>query len=35
LDDFPNLKRWFEVIRARPATIAAYARAQVIDTGKA
>ena len=24
LDDFPNLKRWFEVIKARPATIRAY-----------
>jgi GSH-dependent disulfide-bond oxidoreductase len=24
LDDFPNLKRWFEAIRARPATVRAY-----------
>jgi GST-like protein len=24
LNDFPHLKRWFETIRARPATIAAY-----------
>lgn len=24
LDDFPNLKRWFEAIAARPATIQAY-----------
>ena len=24
LDDFPNLKRWFETIRARPATVRAY-----------
>ena len=24
LDDFPNLKRWFETIAARPATIRAY-----------
>jgi GSH-dependent disulfide-bond oxidoreductase len=24
LEDFPNLKRWFEAIRARPATIRAY-----------
>lgn len=24
LNDFPHLKRWFEAIRARPATIAAY-----------
>ena len=29
LSDFPNLQRWFEAIRARPATIAAY------DKGKA
>ncbi len=27
LDDTPNLKRWFEAIRSRPATIAAYAKA--------
>jgi GST-like protein len=26
LNDFPHLKRWFEAIRSRPATIAAYAR---------
>ena len=25
LDDFPHLKRWFETIAARPATIRAYA----------
>jgi GST-like protein len=31
LDDFPNLKRWFEAIAARPATIAAYAKAQKIN----
>jgi len=24
LDDFPNVKRWFETIRSRPATIRAY-----------
>lgn len=28
LDDFPALKRWFEAIAARPATVRAYARAQ-------
>jgi GSH-dependent disulfide-bond oxidoreductase len=26
LDDFPKVKRWFETIRARPATIRAYDR---------
>lgn len=31
LEDFPNLKRWFEAIAARPATIAAYAKAQTIN----
>jgi GST-like protein len=24
LDDFPSLKRWFETIKVRPATIRAY-----------
>ena len=28
LDDFPNLKRWFETIQARPATIRAYQKAE-------
>ena len=28
LDDFPNLKRWFEAIRSRPATVRAYAKAE-------
>ena len=28
LEDFPNLKRWFEAIKARPATERAYARAK-------
>jgi GST-like protein len=27
LDDFPHLKRWFETIKARPATARAYAHA--------
>lgn len=41
LDDFENLKRWFESIRARPATIRAYAagepltnRPAVTEAGK-
>jgi GST-like protein len=28
LDDTPNLKRWFETIKARPATVAAYIRGE-------
>jgi GSH-dependent disulfide-bond oxidoreductase len=28
LEDFPNLKRWFEAIQARPATVRAYERAE-------
>ncbi len=28
LDDFPNVKRWFEAIASRPATVRAYAQAQ-------
>jgi len=28
LDDFPELKRWFEAVAARPATQRAYARAE-------
>jgi GST-like protein len=31
LEDFPHLKCWFEAIAARPATIAAYAKAQEIN----
>ena len=31
LDDFPNLKRWFETIAARPAVQRAYARAQEVN----
>ncbi|MGU3361748.1 glutathione binding-like protein [Methylobacterium sp. M6A4_1b] len=36
LEDFPNLRRWFEAIAERPATKAAYARAPEInpDFGK-
>ncbi len=33
IDDFPNLKRWKEAIRARPATQRAYARAKEINPG--
>ena len=32
LDDFPHLKRWFEEIKARPATIRAYERAKEINS---
>lgn len=28
LEDFPNIKRWFEAIQARPATIRAYQKAE-------
>ncbi|TWB69276.1 GST-like protein [Nitrospirillum amazonense] len=28
LDDFPDLKRWFEAVAARPATIRAYAKGE-------
>jgi GSH-dependent disulfide-bond oxidoreductase len=32
LEDFPHLKRWFETIRDRPATVRAYDKAQAINT---
>jgi GST-like protein len=32
LDHFPHLKRWFEAIQARPATVRAYAKADQINT---
>ncbi len=31
LDEFPNLRRWFEAIRARPATVRAYAIADDVN----
>ena len=31
LDDFPDLKRWFEAIKARPATVRAYEKAKEIN----
>ena len=31
LDDFPHLKRWFEAIRDRPATVAAYAKGEAVN----
>ena len=31
LDDFPHLKRWFQAIAERPATVRAYARAQEVN----
>jgi GST-like protein len=31
LEDFPHLKRWFETIKARPATERAYQKAEVIN----
>ncbi len=32
LGNFPNLKRWFETIAARPATIRAYAKGKAVNT---
>ncbi len=32
LEDFPHVKRWFEAIRSRPATIRAYEKAKQINT---
>ena len=35
LADFPELKRWFESIRARPSTVAAYEKGKAIGLPKA
>jgi len=32
LEEFPHLRRWFESIRERPATVRAYARAATVNT---
>lgn len=32
LEDFPHLQRWFETIKARPATVRAYAKAAEINS---
>jgi GST-like protein len=32
LEDFPHLKRWFDAIRERPATVRAYAKAASVNT---
>jgi GST-like protein len=32
LEEFPNLKRWFEAIAARPATISAYEKGRAVNT---
>jgi GST-like protein len=33
IDDFPHLKRWLAAIKARPATVRAYAKIQQINPG--
>ena len=32
IDSFPNLRRWFDAIRTRPATVRAYARGEPFST---
>ncbi len=34
LSDFPNVKRWFEAIAERPATVAAYAKGKAINDAR-
>ena len=33
LENFPNVKRWFDGISERPAVIEAYRQAKTVDTG--
>jgi len=33
IDDFPHLKRWLAAIKARPATVRAYAKIQEVNPG--
>ena len=33
LDDFPHVKRWFETIRSRPATVRAYEKGRQVSSG--
>lgn len=33
LDDFPHVKRWFEAVAARPATVRAYAKGEELRPG--
>jgi GST-like protein len=35
LDDFPNIRRWFDAIRARPGTVRAYAKAEEVNPTQA
>jgi GST-like protein len=34
LNNFPNVKRWFDAIGARPSTVAAYAKGKAISDGR-
>jgi len=34
LSEFPNVKRWFETIKARPATVRAYELAPTFSTAR-